>query len=264
MTRGLTLDWPTELSFNEGRSIVRPIKWRGDLYTPEWRDATERHMRNLRDRAARDLNWYRFIFLHARECRWRALREVAPLCAPATLARLFLKVWVDSEDIWRERAVIREVVCLLGPVRQRLYTAADKKRFAALPDRLTIYRGAKKWNLKGMSWTLDVHNAIYFATHHVADGSQCRLDPDDVGIVMENAVSKSRVLFFTTARIEGEIVLPRFETGPISPEGSLWLAQERGAQAFTAELERQRKHLNPALVATAERAAALMAEVAMG
>jgi len=133
--------------------------------------------------------------------------------------------------------------------RRRLFTAADWRTLRALPDRLTVYRGAKDWNRNGMSWTLDPYRAAYFATHHNDSGMMCTLGPDHLGFVMERTVRKSSVLFYTSDRSEDEVVLTRFEKGRISPEGMIWAADQCGGwQIMADELERHREHLSPEMI----------------
>jgi hypothetical protein len=138
-----------------------------------------------------------------------------------------------------------------------LSTSPERRRFESLPDRFKVYRGAKHWNLTGMSWTLDLDKAVYFATHHHDEGAPCLLSSDMVGVVMERTIQKSDVLFYTDDRTEQEVVLKRFTRGCLSPEGMLWTAQARGRDAFAAELEKQRALLSPELVAAAQNYLAL-------
>jgi len=257
------LDLPTELSVGIGRSIVLP-KVSAPFGGEEWQAEMNRSMEQLAKEAWGKQEWSRFIFLHTREHRWRALWTVAVALYPSPdLAGLFREVWIDSEDVWRERRVIRQLLRLIAENKKserRLFTEADRKRFKALKQELTIYRGAKKWNHNGMSWTLDLSRAIYFATHHHHDGMPCSLPPDMMGIVMQKTVRKSAVLFYTNERREDEIVLRRFEKGRISPEGMLWAVADAvgTAKAFGAELKRQREHLPPDVIRQAETLLALM------
>lgn len=70
-----------------------------------------------------------------------------------------------------------------------------------LPDTFTIYRGAKNWNTSGMSWTLDVNQAVYFATTTVKDGAPCSLPSELMGVVMEKTIHKSGPLYSDSRRI---------------------------------------------------------------
>jgi hypothetical protein len=254
--RDSELDLPTDFSFGMGQSIVPPQSTL-DVGSPAWIDETTRAIRALRDEALQKRDWERFVFLHMRDRRWQALWEVAlQIPQPTALGHLFRRVWVDSEDTRRNRAVIRKLVDLLGQRQgalNKLFTPGDVKMFKKLPEKFQIYRGAKSWNLSGMSWTLDVQRAVIFARFTITDGCEEELAPDRLGVVMEKTVSKSesRVLFCTDDRHEDEIVLRRSEKGPESPEGMLWVSEYKGVEAFATEFLRRRQQLSQDAVSIA-------------
>jgi hypothetical protein len=252
ISRSGMLDLPTRISFGIGRSIVPPIKSQAAVGSPEWIADTERRMRRMRSHARRSGNWSRFVFLHMREDRWSALAQVSSLVPAAGFPSLFRKVWLDSKVIWRERSIVRKLISCIRPEFQgSLFTKADRERFDALPDKFSIYRGAKEWNVSGMAWTLDLQRAIYFATHHDDESMACSLPPYMIGVVLERVIHKKTVLFYSNDRGEEEIVLKRFEKGALSPEGTLWCAEHRGREAFAAELDKQRDRLTPQTVSAA-------------
>ncbi len=255
------LDLPTEGSYGSGRSVVRPIRSTAAIASPEWITETEKYMRHNLAKAERAGDWKRFVFLHVREHRWRALASILPKVTHEAVPVLFRDVWMDSEDIWRERRLVKRVLSLIHERdRAALFTKADKRLFDALPDPLTIYRGAKKWNQAGMSWTLDIYRAVRFAIHTNQDGEECLLPPSDVGIVMKKIIRKSAVLFYTNERHEDEIVLTRFEKGTISPEGMLAVAFNFGPKVFSEELTRQKSRLSASDVQAAIGQLVLMRE----
>jgi hypothetical protein len=199
------------------------------------------------------------VLLHEHNSRWAALEQIASLVPADALPKVFRKVWMDSETIWAERRRISELIQLIRPdSRRMLMTAPERKHLESLPKRFTVYRGAKHWNLRGMSWTLDLQRAVLFAAHHF-DGTECSLPPDMIGVVMERTIQKSEVLFYNDTRRENEVVLKRFVKGPLSPEGMLWAAQYRGNEAFAAEFEKQKGLLRPEAVDTAQRFLYVMA-----
>jgi hypothetical protein len=151
---------------------------------------------------------------------------------------------MDSEDIFAERRRISKLTKLIRPEFQgRLFKVADRRRFESLPDRFTIYRGSKDWNIAGLSWTLDLDTAVRFATHHQEDGMPCWLPPEMIGRVMERTIRKSQVLFYTNDRLEDEIVLRRSAKGSLSPEGMLETAEYKGSEAYAAEFEKAERIL---------------------
>lgn len=258
------LDIPTESSFREGRSVVPPQTvepiWTDNatenqrLHLP-WVVETKQRMCTLREDAWTNRDWHRFVFLHDRQHRWKALKAISSSVGPTQgLAELFRKVWEDSEEIHRERVIVRSLIksILRFKLQQHLFKPEDRSDFESMPDQLKIYRGAKKWNQYGMSWTVYVDRAVYFATHHYENGTPGRLHTPDYGFVMEKTVPKNGVLFYTNDRLEGEVIPPRFDKGSKSPEGMLGVAEDAGEDAFASELNRQRRHLDPDVVEQAE------------
>jgi hypothetical protein len=189
-------------------------------------------MEDLQRDALTNGNLMGYILRHPRDQRWKAL-SIAAVCAPSrkVLATLFREVWEDSESIWSERRIIGKLLRTIrvGGNEKWLFTEADRRAFNALPEKLKIYRGAKPWNRNGMSWTLDLHRASFFACYHSGNGFKYSLRPEDTGFVMEKTVSKRRVLFYNTERDENEIVLPRFERGDLCVEGTK-MAVERALE----------------------------------
>jgi hypothetical protein len=74
-----------------------------------------------------------------------------------------------------------------------------------------------------------------------------------LGVVMEKSVHKRTVLLYSNDRREEEIVLKRFEKGPLSPEGTLWVAEHRGTEAFASELDKQRNRFTSEAVRDATK-----------
>ena len=76
--------------------------------------------------------------------------------------KLLVDVWIDSENIWQNLELWGEL--WNEATRRHAMDAKERKALNALPDEITIYRGAgEKYTLNGMSWTLDRDKAIWFA-----------------------------------------------------------------------------------------------------
>jgi hypothetical protein len=82
---------------------------------------------------------------------------------------------------------------------------ADAARLEALPECLTIYRGAIQEHAVGRCWTLSRNIAEFFATRFLDINGEP--DVSNPRIVMSRKVSKHQVLFYTNERQEQEIVL---------------------------------------------------------
>ncbi len=181
--------------------------------------------------------------------RWHALRNGADPGDIPALARLFREAWIDSEIIWRERKQIRSLIKNIGEENRRhLFTDEDWRQFQDMPNRITVYRGAKSWNVSGMSWTCDIDRAAYFATHH-DDGFAGSLSPRDYGHVYEKTISKDSILFYTNERNESEVITRRFVRGRISPVGQIHIALLLGPQEAIDEFGRKKNRLDPKTLA---------------
>jgi hypothetical protein len=186
-------------------------------------EKAERANRRLFERAWLEKDWDGFILVHQRGDRWRALKIISrQIGVTPELARLFREVWIDTEDVYRERRIVREMIGLIekSGLLEHLFSPEDRRRFDSLPDTFTIYRGAKDWNRSGMSWTLDIKTAAGFATRSNENGCCYRLKPEDFGFVMEKTVTKSDVLFYSNERKEEEVILPSFQRGSICSSGA--------------------------------------------
>jgi hypothetical protein len=201
---------------------IPPVFWIDPLApygpTPERIAKAKQEMEQLLREKYASEDWRGFILLHARAFRWRALWQVYPRVDFGTLAELFREVWTDSEDCWRERDIILPLIqeILESGYKSNLFRSEDLHQFNDLPAKVKIYRGAKRWNVAGMSWTLNRERAEFFAGQSNTNGIAFQLGKSDLGFVMEKTVLKSRILFYTNERDEEEVVLPRFERGKVT------------------------------------------------
>jgi hypothetical protein len=74
--------------------------------------------------------------------------------------RLLGDWWSICDDIGRHRSWLRIALPRLGPVRE-LMTPEEQAAWDALPQTVTIYRGARSLKL-GVSWSLDRDVAAHF------------------------------------------------------------------------------------------------------
>lgn len=87
---------------------------------------------------------------------------------------LFRSVWIDSEDPCRMLEKIKAV--------WDDYSDAFRDTLDSLPEEMTIYRGVKEKNDRGMSWTLSRDKASWFANRYRSSGyiKKRRIRKDDV------------------------------------------------------------------------------------
>lgn len=145
--------------------------------------------------------WDTVIWLHERPWRLDALMALREFEIPnKRWWQLVRQVWVDSENVYQNGAEWERVWADTRPNRQAVMDKDEKAELRALPDTLTVYRGAiEEMNAEGMSWTLEPKRAEWFAHRFERGGTP---------VVIEARVAKAEVLAHFTGRNESEIVLP--------------------------------------------------------
>ena len=144
--------------------------------------------------AFRDRDWRGYIFLHERPYRFGALRRCISrnlFQDDETFNEAIREVWIDSENARQIRLGWRSVWA-----RARLLES-ERSVLAAMPELLTIFRGVrnrKAW--RGVSWTLDVETARWFATRF-----------SDTRVLVSGAVNREFIKAYLTERDESEVIV---------------------------------------------------------
>lgn len=167
--------------------------------------------------AQADRNWSQIIWLHERAFRLDALLEVAQNLHEEVDGKTFWslagEVWVDSENIWQNLDLWRDIFCD--------YEFWDRDHFMDEHDRetmrlplnkggmknlVTVYRGYRHEEaVDGFSWSLNRDKAAWFARRAVADGAPK---------VAKGTLSKRDVIGLMSGRGELEVVaLPEHVCG---------------------------------------------------
>lgn len=146
-------------------------------------------------------HWSTYVWLHERPYRLQALLKMLALNPPETAKhRLIGDVWIDSENIWQNKAEWNLIwKSLKDP--QLVMNEEERGRFKMLPEEVTIWRGVRHrthW-LKGLSWTQDKERAVWFA--HRYQTAKCK------PVVLKGLVAKSRILSYFDGRNESEVVV---------------------------------------------------------
>lgn len=163
-------------------------------------------LRRKRDAAAKavaDRNFYRYVFLHERPYRLNALLEVADELEDDAYWSLVRDVYQDSENVEELAAQWLPLLASNRPGRAALMTTEERSSLDALPDVLTVWRGAadKDELAVGYSWSLSRKVANWFAWRTAEKG--CR------PLLAEGSVRRSDALAYLETRGEEEIlVLP--------------------------------------------------------
>jgi len=116
-----------------------------------------------RARAKRD--WFRFVWLHSRPYRLDAFMTIKDELRDQHYWRLLGEVWTDCNYPSVQRALWSQLWRSRRRLRPLVMNHDERKALVAMPDRLTIYRGAsgKRAVRSGQSWTLNRDQAKWFA-----------------------------------------------------------------------------------------------------
>jgi hypothetical protein len=109
-------------------------------------------------------------------------------------------VWTDSENIWQHHQEWREVFASDRPGREYMMDEDEREIYAALPDRIKVYRGTNAPDKlgSGLSWTQQRRVATWFAN---------RIDVHQSGkYLIAGEVRKENVIAVFDGRSEHEVV----------------------------------------------------------
>ncbi len=110
--------------------------------------------------------------------------------------RVLRDLWIDTEFPGRCRSLWLDFFMSRREGRSELMKPAEHTAFAALPDRVRIYRGAHPKHARGMSWTTERAMAEWFAK---------RFDRDDA--VFTTVTPKTKIVAYFLGRGESEVVI---------------------------------------------------------
>ncbi len=161
------------------------------------------HKQQAVAQALQGKNWSQYIWLHERPWRWGALEAVVPRIAKdEEYWRLFKQVWVDSENIWQNKRIIRTLLrrssgrdlLMDAPLKAEL-----KVRIDPATGRIPVWRGAGPKNTRGYSWTLDRDRAVWFAY---------RLRPaSEPAMLVSGVVRLEQIIAYIMDRGEDEVII---------------------------------------------------------
>ncbi|MDO5627260.1 MAG: hypothetical protein Q4G43_02955 [Mobilicoccus sp.] len=120
-----------------------------------------------------------------------ALRSVRRAWIEAELPSRCMEAW---QTIW-------EAVRTAGPTAP-VMTATERRRYAAMPDPVTLFRGCSPGGEYGWSWTLDREVAIDFAHRYEEDTA-----PGDAALLCTVTVPTSLVIAYLRIGGEDEVII---------------------------------------------------------
>jgi len=144
-------------------------------------------------------DWWGYVWCYKRPWRLDAFLTIGSLMSDREYWSLLGHVWLDCEDPHQRLRDWLRLWQSSRPHQKLVMDEEEREAFAALPDRLTIYRGVhiKRGTLRGLSWTVDRARAEWFANR------RAKRRP----YVVQAEISKSNVLAHFLARGEAEIIV---------------------------------------------------------
>lgn len=151
--------------------------------------------------ATRQHDWSQYLFLHERPYRIHAFAQVADRLDDVAYWRELGYLWIDSENIADNHDLWRDLLQDENRCAQRsqIMTADERAVWAALPDRVRVYRGFNEpGRALGMSWSLKRAVAQRFALRFGYSGATR---------IATGFVSKAEVVAYFARRGEDEVVV---------------------------------------------------------
>jgi len=149
-------------------------------------------------RALKESNWTKYIWLHERPYRIEAFIEIADKMKDRDYWQFLVAIWSDTENAWQNLAQWQRLFNSDRPEKKHLMDEEEFFYYQKLPDTVTVYRGCQRGvNEKGLSWTFDKEKAKFFAQRLKKDNS----------IVIQATVDKKQVIAVLLGRNEQEAII---------------------------------------------------------
>lgn len=187
-----------------GNSIRHPLVY-SIMHFPQmnaWVNQQLRAKREALQRAERDCDWHSYIWLHERPYRIEAFQEIEDNLTDEQYWYLLGKAWIDSENIRQNPDVWFDLLQADRDSRPAIMVEGERSDLRDMPAVIPVYQGHTVSRDDGMSWTIDLATAEWFA-HRFA-----WLESDRPALSI-GTVKRADVLAYFTGRNESEIVVDR-------------------------------------------------------
>ena len=152
--------------------------------------------------AERTGEWSRAVFLHERPYRLQALLDRRPdMDDAAVFWSLVAEVYRESENVYQCRDQWLDLLAEALPHRHLLMASEEREALAALPQRVTVYRGSRTredHDDLGFSWTTSQEKARWYALRFPAEWPQA--------YVMRAEVERDAIIAFFEGG-DGELIV---------------------------------------------------------
>lgn len=137
------------------------------------------------------------LTLYERPWRLNAFVSYCSHLTPDEYWRNLGWIYSDSENLYQNRSEWRRVLSAGVPGREHMMCGEERAELAAMPERLTVYRGCSVKDHSGFSWTLERSVAEWFAR---------RFKREEGMVVLTATVDRGDVIAYLTGRNEAEVI----------------------------------------------------------
>jgi len=110
-------------------------------------------------KALAEERWLDYVFFHEPSHRLGVFAKLAKKLPDAVYWNSLGGLYIKTGDIWRQKRQLVRLLAANRPRREQLMSANERRYFARLPSRLTIYRACEPRRVPGWNWMLDESKA---------------------------------------------------------------------------------------------------------
>jgi hypothetical protein len=149
------------------------------------------------ERAEKEKDYHTCVWLHERPHRVDAFCKYRNFFSSKEYWSILGAIWTDTENAWQSYNIWLMLWSRNIPDSFECMDEEEKEIFLNLPDYVQAWRGCMFRNRHGMSWTLNLEKARFFANRY----------GNDKPLIYEAVIPKSSILAYFNGRNESEIVV---------------------------------------------------------
>jgi hypothetical protein len=148
------------------------------------------------NKALLEKDFSRYVWSHERPFRLNAFCDIYPNLDSETYWEMLGSIWTDTENSWQAVDTWEYLWTINIPNREFCMDEKEKEIYNSFDEKIIAYRGGIQKNKHGLSWTLDIRKAEFFANRF-----------NQNGIVYEAIIDKENIMAYFAGRNESEIVV---------------------------------------------------------
>jgi hypothetical protein len=189
-------------------ALQHPLCWYDEYqqkYHAFYNDRFYENKRKLKGyRNAR--RWRDYLRVYNKRYWPTALLAIEPLVPAKRWGALVREFWIDADEFWKDQDAWQKIA-VAAKGRVGLMTRDERKQLANMPNKVTLYRGAQRSSVEGLSWTTSLKWGRHFAYKsygHVWMGTANRSDV----IAFFNKYGEEKEIVILPEHVRGRILVP--------------------------------------------------------